>query len=246
MIKTSGGVSTILSPEPYDTEAELETLLRNNPALLAEPDEPPLSLVARQYRIGGAGIADLLFVDSEGFPVLVEVKLARNPESRRQVIAQVFDYAAALAEQTVDELDLASGGGVESALRRVCATEAEFRGRWQSLARNLRSGDVRVVVAVDMDCEDLSRVVGFTAIKSKLDVRLVVVEKYSDSAGGFVYSATTVVRSDVAEPPVAERRSPVERRPDFQAVLDAWKTFPDAPLPLKRKAGNYATLEPSG
>ena len=61
----------------------------------------------------------MVFVDASGVPVVVEVKLARNPQSRREVIAQVFDYASALTDWTVDELDDATGGALETALRKL-------------------------------------------------------------------------------------------------------------------------------
>lgn len=100
MIKVQGGTTTVLAPEAYANEAELESLLLANPVLLVEEGEPPLAVVMNQCRLGGAGIADLFMVDGEGLPVLVEVKLARNPQSRREVLAQVFDYAATLNDSS--------------------------------------------------------------------------------------------------------------------------------------------------
>ena len=38
------------------------------------------------------GYIDDLFISSKGFLVIVETKLWRNPESRREVIGQIIDY----------------------------------------------------------------------------------------------------------------------------------------------------------
>jgi hypothetical protein len=58
----------------------------------------------------GAGKLDLLFVNSEGLPIAVEVKLGANAEARRQVVAQAIDYLSALTSLTVDGLDQRVGG----------------------------------------------------------------------------------------------------------------------------------------
>jgi hypothetical protein len=42
----------------------------------------------------GSWSLDHLLVDQEGILTLVETKLAENPESRREVIGQVLEYAA--------------------------------------------------------------------------------------------------------------------------------------------------------
>lgn len=47
---------------------------------------------------------DLLYVTNSGRPILVETKLARNPEKRREVIAQVAEYSLGLRSLTADDL----------------------------------------------------------------------------------------------------------------------------------------------
>ena len=243
LVKILKNKATILTPEPYANEAELETLLEANPALLAGMEESPLSLVSRQYRLGGAGIADLFFVDGEGLPVLVEVKLARNPQSRREVIAQVFDYAATLTERTVDEVDSDTGGGVERALRCVCKDESEFKVRWQAMAANLRAGTLRIVVAVDMESEDLSRVIGFIGAHSDLDVRLIVIEKYKDPEGGFVYSSTATIAAEASPSQVTTKRERVPPRAEFLEVLEEWTDSHGEIYPLRGRAKNYRQIK---
>ena len=53
----------------------------------------------------GGGHADLLGVEPQGRLVLIEVKLARNAEARRAVVAQILAHAAFLRGITLDSLE---------------------------------------------------------------------------------------------------------------------------------------------
>jgi hypothetical protein len=74
----------------------LQDLLYRRPELLpaAELDAEflPMRAVAREVPTG-CGAVDLLLVSPRGFLTIVETKLYRNPEAKRQVLAQVLDYA---------------------------------------------------------------------------------------------------------------------------------------------------------
>jgi hypothetical protein len=86
-------------------EAELQSLLENNLDLLPgsqiNPGEPRRwLLLAKEFVIPdpGTGSArwylDLLLVDQDGYPTLVECKRMRDTRARREVVAQMIDYAA--------------------------------------------------------------------------------------------------------------------------------------------------------
>jgi hypothetical protein len=51
-----------------------------------------------------AGRIDVLLVSSRGRPAIIETKLSYNPQKRREVVAQVLDYAVSLQEVPHDEL----------------------------------------------------------------------------------------------------------------------------------------------
>jgi hypothetical protein len=53
----------------------------------------------------GAGPADILYVTPAGQVVLVETKLWRNPEARREVVGQILDYAKQLTGWNYETLD---------------------------------------------------------------------------------------------------------------------------------------------
>lgn len=55
----------------------------------------------------GHGFIDNVFVTPTGDLVIVETKLWRNPEARRQVVAQTLDYVAALMTMSYEQFDTA-------------------------------------------------------------------------------------------------------------------------------------------
>jgi RecB family endonuclease NucS len=128
IFETTDGRSTV-NATPFDNEAELQNALAKNPSLLQDDGDARLAHVRAEVTLPyGAGTLDLLLVDANGLPVAVEVKLARNGESRRQVVAQVVDYVASLTRLTVDELDQLVGGALEEALRSFSEDGAWRRG----------------------------------------------------------------------------------------------------------------------
>jgi hypothetical protein len=82
----------------YD-EAWLQQLIFDHPALLPVVDIEPgfgeLVAVAREVPCGH-GYIDNLYITRAGEIVLVETKLWRNVQARREVVAQALDYVAAL------------------------------------------------------------------------------------------------------------------------------------------------------
>jgi hypothetical protein len=85
---------------PYE-ESWLQELIRAHPDILPvaeiEPVFSPLATVGREV-MTDSGPIDNLFVSHRGYLVLVETKLWRNPEARREVVAQAIDYGSSLAK----------------------------------------------------------------------------------------------------------------------------------------------------
>jgi RecB family endonuclease NucS len=111
LVRASSGIFS-LEASGFPNEETLEKLLAENPDLLRPEDGSSLAFIARQVDLREAGVLDLLFVNDEGLPVAVEVKLARNGQSRREVVAQAIDYISALTALTNEELDQMVQGGL--------------------------------------------------------------------------------------------------------------------------------------
>ncbi|HAN78671.1 MAG TPA: hypothetical protein DCQ31_13370 [Bacteroidales bacterium] len=86
----------------------IQEIIYQNPNLLPTSEIEPV--FGNQISIGreistNAGFIDNLFINSDGYITLVETKLWRNPEARREVVAQIIDYAKELNKWDFQKLD---------------------------------------------------------------------------------------------------------------------------------------------
>lgn len=96
---------TRLQPAEFEREDVFQALLARFPELLTDADfgegEPrKWLLVTREAMVpaeadgSGRWSLDHLFLDQDGVPTLVEIKRASDTRLRREVVAQMLDYAA--------------------------------------------------------------------------------------------------------------------------------------------------------
>lgn len=92
----------------------LQALIHDHPAILPISDIEPgfgdLIAVAREVPCGH-GYIDNLYLTPSGDIVLVETKLWRNSQMRREVVAQALDYVAALSRMGYDAFQAAVARG---------------------------------------------------------------------------------------------------------------------------------------
>jgi hypothetical protein len=96
---------TPMTETSYANEEDLQTYLAHYPDLLPgdqmNPENPPRwLLVSREMGVPGDEDSlgrwslDHLFLDQAGVPTFVECKRASDNRTRREVVAQMLDYAA--------------------------------------------------------------------------------------------------------------------------------------------------------
>lgn len=91
-----------LHEQPYDAERTLQDLIAQHPEVVSgsEDQHGTLVLVKQEVALvdpelgGSRWSLDHLYLDRSGVPTLVEVKRASDPRSRREVVAQMLEYAA--------------------------------------------------------------------------------------------------------------------------------------------------------
>jgi hypothetical protein len=126
-----------------------------------------------------------------GVPTLVEVKRSSDTRGRREVVAQMLDYAAnAKTSFNVDQLqawvaeDAARRGGtVEGALRDTFAVEDpdEF---WANVATNLAAERLRLIFVSDVIAPELRTIIEFlNGQMARSEVLAIEVKQYTDAAG---------------------------------------------------------------
>lgn len=162
-----------LSEQAYEAEDVLQELLAKYPDLLPgeamNPQDPRrFLLVKREAQVAGMQL-DHLFLDQDAVPTLVETKRSANTQVRREVVAQMLDYAANVArEWSSDRMagwlkERAEGEGrtaedLVSDFEPSLEPESEF---WGQVEQNLRDGKVRLVFVADEIPSSLQRIVEF-------------------------------------------------------------------------------------
>lgn len=89
------------------SEASIQDLVHKHPTSLPIEEVDPSfknPVAICQELMTPAGPIDNLLVTPSGLPILVECKLWRNPESRREVVGQIIDYAKELSRWTSSDL----------------------------------------------------------------------------------------------------------------------------------------------
>ncbi|MBR3144174.1 DUF91 domain-containing protein [Candidatus Saccharibacteria bacterium] len=186
MIITDAGIK--IEQEEYEKEDELQRLIFEHPELIGEEGSELVS-IAREVNTS-AGRIDVLAMTTNGTITLVEVKLGRNGQSRREVLAQILDYISELADYSYFKLNAATNGELERAVEGL-ENNAELP---RIIEDNLRNGLVRLVIAVDESNDDLRRLVEFVARHTDLRVDLVEIKKYLNN-GEYYYSSNVIVQS---------------------------------------------------
>lgn len=96
-----------LAGEGSVSEADIQALVHAHPGSLPINEIDPMFLgaipICRELNTS-AGPIDNFMVTPSGLPVLVECKLWRNPEGRREVVGQILDYAKELSRWSSSDL----------------------------------------------------------------------------------------------------------------------------------------------
>ncbi len=227
--------------EEFRDETELQSCLERSPYLLMSDLEPQVVTVQREVSLRAAGSLDLLLVDKEGVPIAVEVKLSRNSQSRREVVAQAFDYVSDLTQLTVDELDDLVEGALVNALDELTGESSSGNLRKQC-GTNLRAGRVKLVIAVDQANDDLVRIVRYINEHSDLDVRLVAISKFDN--GGILVPRILVSGKKDEDSGTSKEKLQKMIDPYFQSVLDTYNREAADPLKTRGQGRSYRQIRP--
>jgi hypothetical protein len=188
---------TPMEETDYEAEDVLQKALELYPDLLAgdqiNPENPRRwLLVAREMGVPGEIDAadrwslDHLFLDQDGRPTFVECKRASDTRARREVVAQMLDYAANgttywnadRLRQSAAETANTRGKSLDDQIRQLVQDElADIEAFWQKVEENLKQGNVRLIFVADDISQELRRLVDFLDRKmTDADVRVLAIE----------------------------------------------------------------------
>jgi hypothetical protein len=138
------------------SEDWVQNLIFQHPDLLPvselEPAFAPLYPVCREL-LTPAGPIDNLFVSRSGGLVLVECKLWRNPEARREVIGQALDYAKEIArwsyEDLVNAVKKTTKSNDDEVLKAIPEDEIDQAEFIDAVSRHLKLGRFLLLIVGD-------------------------------------------------------------------------------------------------
>ena len=170
----------------------------------------------------GAGPIDLAYVSESGRLTLVECKLWRNPEARREVVAQILDYAKEINRWSYEDLEGAvrrarRAGRDGSSLFDLARTQNEMLDEAvfvDDVTRNLVDGRFLLLVVGDGIREGVERIAEhlrrFAGIQFRFGlVELAMFELPEEGApGGLIVEPRVLARTVEIERAVVRRADP--------------------------------------
>jgi hypothetical protein len=186
--------------QPYEAEAVLQALIAEHPEVLAGDDDGDARawlLVKREAGVADTGDGpnrwslDHLFLDHEGVPTLVEVKRSSDTRARREVVAQMLDYAAnATAHWSVEtvrtwfETECGRRGTSSDVALDAAFGAADEQIYWESVRTNLAAERIRLVFVADEIPPELRNIVEYLNRQmSETEVLAIEVKQYVDTDG---------------------------------------------------------------
>jgi hypothetical protein len=189
MLRSGGqvpiGLSRLRPDDPSLAESEIQSLVLAHPSVLPvqelDPAFGPLIPIGREIGTP-VGAIDALFVSPGGVLTIVEAKLWRNPQARREVVGQIIDYATALSTWTYEDLDNVCYSATRKSLWKLVSsqadgqllpTEADFV---DAVSRGLRTGRFLLLVVGDGIREEVERMTAYVQTAPRLQFHIALVE----------------------------------------------------------------------
>lgn len=204
----SDGTSESFQPVRCKNEdRELQLILDRNPDLLPgdqiRPDDPRRWLVIkREMPVPDPNTGedrwsiDFLFADQDAIPTFIECKRFEDTRSRREVIGQMFEYAAnghyywtkddlrEFAEKTAEE----HGTTLEDSIITLHPTDIDnVDAFFEQFQENLREGQIRIVFFLEESPMELRSLVDFLNKQmERSEILLVEAQQFERSGQRFV------------------------------------------------------------
>lgn len=190
IITRKGTDAKRLQPSGFQNEDYLQNYIANNPESLPLDEigeDVQLMIIAREFSTS-SGPIDVLAIDKQGWPYVLETKLYKNPD-KRTVVAQILDYGAALwkgygePDQFIAELDELMGdeqvGGLRQRMQSFFGiTGEECTQAIEALKTHIEEGAMRFVVLMDHLDPRLRDLILFLNQNSRFSIYAVEMEFY--------------------------------------------------------------------
>lgn len=222
VLKTPTG-TIIMNETAYPTEDLFQHMLAGTAQVLAGDQINPAAprrwlFVAREVAVpdvesgSGRWSLDLLYLDQDSIPTLIEVKRSTDPRIRREVVGQMLDYAANavvywparvirhLFEQRCQREGVRADEEIAVLLGVDLDDEAGIAHYWDQVDSNLKGGKIRLLFVADRIPPELQRIVEFLNEQMKsAEVLAVEVRRYADDSGYELFVPSVLGRTAAAQ-----------------------------------------------
>ncbi len=179
----------------YVKESDLQQILADSPDLIPTGElgggRKSIKVAVREAGLPGSGFTDIIGIDESGNITVVETKLAKNPEIKREVIGQILEYAAYLWQKPYEEFDeiiqkKTKGSHLLDLMGKVEKENEEWSAEdfREAVETNLKEGRFALFIVVDEINEELRRTIDYLNSKNFADLELYALElKYFEEKG---------------------------------------------------------------
>jgi len=187
LFRREGKIERIMS-SPYEDEGVLKELIKSHPEILSSTAlSNRIIFLAEEYPVESGSI-DLLSLDDEGRIFIIEAKLRKNQE-RRQIVAQLLDYASQLRKQSFDtfqrKIEEKNGGRAFRDILTDLVDDQYVEETLDKIRTNLREGDFVLVAVMDEMEQQLKELL--TYLNEYMDVYGVELKRYDVKDYGEVF-----------------------------------------------------------
>lgn len=232
------------------SEAQLQEWLFNHPEALPmrqiDPSFGPVARLCQELPVGD-NYLDLAYVNETGRLMLVECKLWRNPQSRREVIGQILDYAADIVKWDYEQLsDAISSASGRSGTSMYEVASEEFPSLDEAIfvddvERSLQEGRFLLAIAGDGIRDNVEKIVSLIQSRAvpQFSFALIEVGVYRGQSDGidgvFVQPRVHARTLDIARSRYSQGDTPAGRKQEEKPVFDEiCSKFSNLPEFLKR------------
>ena len=206
-IQADGSTEPMTRVRCKNEDLELQLILEKNHDLLPgdqiSPEDPcRWLLIKREMPVPDPSTGvdrwsiDFVFADQYAVPTFVECKRFEDTRSRREVVGQMFEYAANghyywtkdMLQDYADQSAQRKGTNLDDAVRALqpaeCSSTSEY---FEKVQQNLREGQVRIVFFLEESPMELRSVVDFLNKQmERSEVLLVEARQYSQNGSKIV------------------------------------------------------------
>jgi hypothetical protein len=240
------GKAKLIKRKKYTDERTLQELLEEYPQLISLHDieDDPLPLYPIGWEVGvPPGAIDIMYCDSSGLITIVETKLAKNPQVRREVIGQVLEYASYVHDMNFEDIEYT----VEQYLKRSDRKfktkartlidyfndaishneddkEKAFDAFKENVSKNLSDARIRLIVAVDEINDPLRNTVTFVNNHSQFEILVLQMKRFPADDGRQMF-----IPSLFGYSPRTDETKEILTPESFKRVAEpgAWKIYED-------------------